>query len=145
MDLQNPENKMSKSADSPMGTVCVTDTPEVIAKKVKIAVTDSGREVVAAPDKPALTNLLTIYSVATGQAIPEAEATFAGKGYADFKKGLTESLVEFLRPVRERYAELMADQAELARLLSVGAEKAQAVASKTLAEVYEAVGFLPLG
>jgi tryptophanyl-tRNA synthetase len=143
MDLQSPTAKMSKSADSPQGTVTVTDPPDVLAKKVKIAVTDSGREVVAAPDKPALTNLLTIYSIATGSTVKDAEAAFAGKGYAEFKAALTDALVEFLRPIREQHAVLAEDPGELVRVLSDGAAKAQSVASKTLAAVYDRIGFLP--
>lgn len=142
-DLQNPTAKMSKSIDSPQGTVLVLDPPDAIAKKVKVAVTDSDREIVARPDKPAITNLLTIYLVATGTTMEQAEAHFAGKGYGDLKRDLTEALVEFLRPIREGTAELLGDPAELGRLLAVGAAKAEAVASKTLAEVFERVGFLP--
>ena len=143
LDLQNPAAKMSKSADSPMGTVKVTDPPDAIRKKIKVAVTDSGREVVAAPDKRAITNLLTIYSVASDRAVSELEQELAGKGYADLKSGLTEALIAFLEPIQKRYAELTSDKEELARLLGVGAEKAQAVATETLATVYERVGFLP--
>ena len=142
MDLQNPAVKMSKSIDSPQGTVLVLDSPEAIAKKVRVAVTDSGRDIVAADDKPALTNLLTIYAVATGTTIADAEAAFAGKGYADFKKTLTDALVEFLRPLRERTAELLADREEIARLLEVGASKAESVAAGTISTVYERVGFV---
>ncbi len=143
MDLQNPEAKMSKSADSPQGTLLVVDPPEVIRKKIKSAVTDSGREVRAGSDKPAITNLLTIMSVATGADIPRIEQAYQGKGYAEFKNDVAEAVIEMLRPVQERYRELVADPAEIARLLEIGAEKAQSVASKTLAEVYAKVGFLP--
>ncbi len=143
MDLQNPEAKMSKSIDSPQGTVLVLDSPEVIAKKVKVAVTDSGREIVAAPDKPALSNLLTIYAVARGTGVPEAQEHFSGKGYADFKRELTDALVEFLEPIRTRTQSLLEDPGQIIRDLELGAQKAQAVASKTLASVYARVGFLP--
>jgi len=142
LDLQNPAAKMSKSADSPRGTIRVTDSPDEIRKKIKVAVTDSGRDVVAEPDRPAITNLLTIYSVATGKTITELEKDFAGKGYADLKAGLADALIAFLEPMQERYAELKADAAELERLLEQGAKKAQAVASETLRIVYERVGFL---
>jgi tryptophanyl-tRNA synthetase len=145
LDLQNPAAKMSKSADSPIGTVKVTDPPDVIRRKVKVAVTDSGREVVASPDKPAVTNLLTIYSVATGKPVSELEADLAGKGYADLKGGLTDALITFLEPIQRRYSQLAADPGELARLLELGASKAQAAASKTLAAVYDRVGFVPRG
>lgn len=143
MDLQNPTAKMSKSAESPQGTIKVTDSPDVIRKKIKVAVTDSGREVVAGPDKPALTNLLTIYSVASGRTVPELQADFSGKGYADLKAGLADALIAFLEPLQKRYRELAADPGEIARLLEVGAERARAVASGTLAKAYERVGFLP--
>ena len=143
LDLQNPAAKMSKSADSPRGTVKLTDTPDEIRKKIKTAVTDSGRDVVASADRPAITNLLTIYSVASGRTIAELEQELAGKGYADLKAGLTDAVIAFLDPIQKRYADLKNDPAELAGLLEVGAEKAQAVASKTLATAYERVGFLP--
>ena len=143
LDLQNPAAKMSKSADSPRGTVRVTDTADEIRRKIKTAVTDSGRDVVASPDRPAITNLLTIYSVASGKTVAELEQELAGKGYADLKAGLTDALIAFLEPIQRRYADLKADPAELARLVEQGAVKAQAVAAKTLSSVYERVGFLP--
>jgi tryptophanyl-tRNA synthetase len=143
MDLQLPEAKMSKSADSPQGTLLVTDPPEEIRRKVRVAVTDSGREVAAGTDKPALTNLLTILSIASARPLEDLQTDYAGKGYAEFKGDVAEALVEFLRPLQERHHELMADPAEIGRLLEMGAEKAQAVAAKTLAQVYEVVGFQP--
>jgi len=145
LDLQNPTAKMSKSADSPRGTVRVTDTADEIRKKIKVAVTDSGRDVVASPDRPAITNLLTIYSVAAGRSVKEIETELAGKGYADLKAGLADALIAFLEPIQKRYAELKADHAELARLLAQGAGKAQAVASTTRDTVFDRVGFLPRG
>jgi tryptophanyl-tRNA synthetase len=143
MDLQTPTAKMSKSADSPMGTLLVTDPPEEIVRKIRSAVTDSGREVVASPDKPALTNLLTIYSAVSGRSIAELEAEYAGRGYADFKGNLADTVVAFLEPFQARYRDLMANPDEVDRQLETGAEKAQAVASKTLATAYDRVGFLP--
>jgi tryptophanyl-tRNA synthetase len=145
MDLQNPTAKMSKSADSPQGTIRVTDSADDIRRKVKIAVTDSGRDVVASPEKPAISNLLTIYSVATGKTVPDLEREHQGKKYAELKAGLAEAIVEFLRPLQERYRELAADPGEISRELEIGAEKAQAVARKTLQTVYEKIGFLPRG
>jgi tryptophanyl-tRNA synthetase len=142
LDLQTLA-KMSKSSESPRGTIKVTDAPDDIRKKIKVAVTDSGRDVVASEDRPAITNLLTIYSVATDRTISELEDELAGKGYADLKAGLTDALIAFLEPIQKRYAELKADLPELARLLSIGAEKAEAVASKTWRTAYERVGFLP--
>jgi tryptophanyl-tRNA synthetase len=143
MDLQNPEAKMSKSEDSPQGTIDLLDPPDVIRKKIKTAVTDSGREIVAREDKPAMTNLLSIYSVASGKPIAELETEYQGKGYGDLKKDLGETLVAYLEPIQERYRQFSSDPGEVARILEIGAEKAQAIASKTLATVYDKVGFLP--
>ena len=126
-----------------MSTVKVTDEPDVIRRKFKIAVTDSGREIVAGPEKAAISNLLTIASVASGRSIPDLEEAYRGKGYGQFKAELADLVIEFLRPFQERYRELTADPGEIARILSLGADKAQAVASKTLATVYDRVGFLP--
>lgn len=142
-DLQNPEAKMSKSADSPMGTLLVNDPPDEIRRKIRSAVTDSGREVVASPDKPAISNLLTIYSAVQGRPVSEIQAGYEGRGYADFKTDVADAVVSFLQPFQERYRELMADPAEVDRQLEIGAQKAQAVASKTLTDVYGKVGFLP--
>ncbi|HLW18560.1 MAG TPA: tryptophan--tRNA ligase [Actinomycetota bacterium] len=143
MDLQNPEGKMSKSEDSPQGTIDVLDSPDAIRKKIKTAVTDSGKEIVARDDKPAIANLLSIYSVASGKTIKELEAEYAGKGYGDLKKDLADALVAYLEPIQERYKKYASDPGEVARILQVGAEKAQSYASKTLATVYDRVGFLP--
>jgi tryptophanyl-tRNA synthetase len=143
MDLQNPETKMSKSEDSPQGTIDLLDPPDVIRKKIKTAVTDSGREIRAGEDKPAISNLLSIYSVASGRTITSLEAEYEGKGYGDLKKDLADALVAYVVPIQERYRKFSSEQGEVARILEVGAEKAQAVAAKTLATVYDRVGFLP--
>jgi tryptophanyl-tRNA synthetase len=143
MDLQNPAAKMSKSAESPNGTLRVNDSSEEIRRKIMSAVTDSGREVVAAPDKPALSNLLTIHSVVADRPVAEIEAEYSGRGYADFKRDLADRVVTFLEPFQARYRDLMANPDEVDRQLELGAQKAEAVASKTLADVYERVGFLP--
>jgi tryptophanyl-tRNA synthetase len=144
MDLQTPTAKMSKSADSPAGTLLVTDLPEDIARKIKSAVTDSGRDVRFDPaEKPAISNLLTIFSAVDGRSIQDLEAAYEGKGYGEFKADLAEAAVSFLAPFHTRYRELLEDRAELGRLLEIGAEKAQGVAAKTLALAYERVGFLP--
>jgi tryptophanyl-tRNA synthetase len=142
MALDDPTQKMSKSAARPMSSVQLTDSPEAIAKKVKSAVTDSGREIRAAEDKPALTNLLTIYSLFEEVPVAEAEERFSGKGYGDFKAALAATLVEKLAPIRERYEGLMSDQGELTRLLEGGAKKAAEVADDTLADVRAKVGLL---
>lgn len=143
MDLQDPSTKMSASAASQQGVLRLADEPDVLRKKIRSAVTDSGREIVAREDKPEISNLLTIMSVATGKDVPTLEAEYEGKGYGDLKGDLAEAVVEFVRPAQERYRELREDPDELSRLLEIGAGKAQAVASKTLQTVYERVGFLP--
>jgi tryptophanyl-tRNA synthetase len=143
MDLQRPEAKMSKSLDSPQGTILVLDSPAAITKKVKSAVTDSGAEVRFDPDdKPGVSNLLALYASATGTTLPQAEAEFAGAQYGTFKAAVAEALVEYLRPVRERYEGLAADPGELTRILARGAEKADAIASVTMDRVREATGLL---
>ncbi len=140
-DLQDPSRKMSKSIGGP-GTVWVLDEPKVITKKVKSAVTDTGREVRAGEDKPGITNLLTILSVCTGKAVDELEAAYDGKGYGDFKADVAQAVVDLTAPVRERYAELVADPAHLDAVLARGAERAGAVARTTMAAVRERIGLL---
>lgn len=135
MALDDPTQKMSKSAARPGSMIQLIDPPEVIVKKVKSAVTDSGREIRAAEDKPALTNLLTIFSLATGEPVPQLEERFATTGYGDFKLALAEAIVERLRPIRERFEELMADSAETHRLLAAGAGAAAVIARKTMSDV----------
>jgi len=142
MDLQHPDQKMSKSAPSPAGRIEVFDPPEAIRRKIRSAVTDSGREVVVRPDKPAISNLLELHSVATGKAVGELEGAYAGRGYGDLKADLAEALVAFLAPVRERYQELRADEKRLAGILDAGAAKAQAVARENLALAKDRMGLL---
>ena len=140
-DLQDPARKMSKTLGG-NGTVWVLDDPKTVTKKVKSAVTDTGREVVAADDKPGITNLLTILSVATGKAITELQDAYAGKGYGDFKADVAEAVVEMFAPFRSRYDELIADPSYLDEVLADGAEKAGAVAAATMDTVRERVGLL---
>jgi tryptophanyl-tRNA synthetase len=140
-DLQDPTRKMSKSIGG-SGTLWVLDEPKVLTKKIKSAVTDTGREVVASPDKPGVTNLLTILSVATGTAVPELETTYAGKGYGDLKGDVATAVVELFAPVRERYAELLADEAGLDAVLADGAARASETARLTTAQVRDRVGLL---
>ena len=110
---------MSTTGGTPQGTVLVLDDADVIRKKFKTAVTDSGREIRYAPDeKPGVSNLIEILSVASGRAIPEVESGYDGKGYGDLKSDVGEAVVELFRPVQERYAELRADEGELRRLLA---------------------------
>ena len=143
MDLQVPTAKMSKSSASPAGRIEIIDPPEVIRRKVRSAVTDSGREVLARPDKPAISNLLEMFSVATGKAVGELEQAYAGRGYGDFKADLADALIAFLAPVRERYQELRGDPARLTAILEQGAAKAQAIARENLALAKDRMGFLP--
>jgi tryptophanyl-tRNA synthetase len=143
MDLQEPTKKMSTTGGTPQGTVLVLDPPDVIRKKFKTAVTDSGREVQYAPDeKPGVSNLIEILSVATGTPIPEVESAYDGRGYGDLKGDVGEAVVELFRPMQERYTALRADEAELRRLLKLGAEKARETSAPTLAEMYERMGFV---
>lgn len=141
-DLQNPAAKMSTSRGGP-GTLWVIDDPKAITKKIKSAVTDTGRDVVAGPDKPGITNLLTILSVASGTPVPELESAYVGKGYGDLKSDVAAAVVALFAPVRERYADLIADTPFLDGVLADGAGRARAVARETLAAVRERIGLLP--
>jgi tryptophanyl-tRNA synthetase len=140
-DLQDPTRKMSKSIGG-TGTVWVLDDPRTITKKVKSAVTDTGREVRAADDKPGIANLLTVLSVCTGTPVPELELAYEGKGYGDFKADVAEAVVALTEPVRARYAELVDDPAHLDAVLARGAARAGEVAETTMSAVRERVGLL---
>ena len=142
MDLQEPERKMSTTGGTAQGTVGILDPPDVIVKKFKSAVTDSGRDVVRAPDKPGITNLIDIMSVATGDPPDAIEARYDGEGYGAFKADVGEAVVTLLEPVRRRYEELRADEGELRRLLAQGAEKARESSAPTLERMYELMGFI---
>jgi tryptophanyl-tRNA synthetase len=143
MDLQEPERKMSTTGGTEAGTVLVLDEPDAIRKKLGSAVTDSDREVRRAPDKAGITNLIDVYAVARGIEPAAVESEFEGAGYGDFKKAVAEAVVEYLAPVRERYAELRSDEATLEATLAAGAEKARAIAGPVIAEVRERMGFGP--
>jgi tryptophanyl-tRNA synthetase len=144
MDLQTPTNKMSKSSVSPQGTVLVLDPPEAIAKKLKSAVTDSGSEIRYDPEeKPGVSNLLDLFAVATGVDRDDAVEHFAGSGYGALKTTVADAVVEFLRPVRERYDELARDPGELERLLAMGAGIAEGIATQVLERARAACGLLP--
>jgi tryptophanyl-tRNA synthetase len=144
MDLQDPTRKMSKSLDSPQGTVLVLDPPEVITRKLKRAVTDTGTEVLYDPEvKPGVSNLLSILGAVTGR--DPAACAKGYTGYGSLKADTAEAVVEALRPVQARYAELAADPAETARLLALGADKARAVAEVTYRRASDACGLLQLG
>jgi tryptophanyl-tRNA synthetase len=142
-DLQNPESKMSKSAESGAGIVWLLDEPDVTRKKIMRAVTDTDGVVsFDRPGKPGISNLLSIYSALTGRPVADIELDYDGKGYGDFKKGLVEVVVETFGPVRERALDLLSDPAELDRILAGNAERAEEVAERTLAKAYNAVGLL---
>jgi len=145
-DLQNPTSKMSKSAESDAGVLWMLDEPKVSAKKIMRAVTDSeGAVRFDREEKPGVSNLLVIYSALTGREITSIEDEYAGRGYGDFKKGLAEVVVNEFEPVRERALELIADPAELDRVLATNAERAASVAEKTLSDVYDRIGLLRRG
>jgi tryptophanyl-tRNA synthetase len=140
MDLQVPDKKMSTTGGSPQGTVLVLDEPDVIRKKFRSAVTDSGSQVVRGPDKAGISNLIDIFAAVRGIAPEEVEQTFDGSGYGAFKQAVGEAVVEYLAPVRERYEQLRTDEGELERILAEGADKAHAIAADTLLDVRQAMG-----
>ncbi|MCC9146052.1 MULTISPECIES: tryptophan--tRNA ligase [unclassified Arthrobacter] len=145
-DLQNPAAKMSKSAASPAGLINLLDEDKVIAKRIKSAVTDDGSEIRFDREaKPGISNLLSIYSLISGRSVETLEKEYEGRMYGHLKVDLAEVVTEHVRPIRERALHLLDDPAELDRLLAVGAAKAREAASVTLADVYNKVGFLPLG
>jgi tryptophanyl-tRNA synthetase len=142
MDLQEPTKKMSTTGGTPQGTILLLDPPGVITKKLKSAVTDSGSDVRRADDKPGVSNLIDIMSVATGETPEAIESRYDGSGYGQFKADVAEAVVAKLEPIQARYAELRADEGELARLLRRGAEKARETAAPTLERMYDAMGFV---
>jgi len=142
-DLQNPTAKMSKSSDSAAGLIEILDTPEVNAKKIKSAVTDAGREIkFDEKEKPGVSNLLSIHSALSGQAISELENHFSGKGYGDLKGEVADVVVEYLKPIRSKTLELLSDESHLLAILAEGATKAKEVASTTLSKAYSNVGLV---
>lgn len=145
-DLQDPTAKMSKSAESLSGLIEILDTPAANTKKIKSAVTDTGREVTFDPQtKPGISNLLTIFAALTGRSVVDIQNEFVGKGYGDFKGAVAEVVVDYLAPVREKTLELLDDPTHLGKILSLGAEKAQSVASETVRDVYEKIGLIARG
>jgi tryptophanyl-tRNA synthetase len=143
-DLQNPESKMSKSGESPQGIVWLLDDPTTVAKKIKSAVTDTDRDIRFDPaNKEGVSNLLGILSLLGGTPIDRLEEEFAGKGYGDLKGAVADAVVAEFEPIRARTLDLLADPAELDRMLAVNADRAGQIAEATLTRVYDAVGFLP--
>jgi tryptophanyl-tRNA synthetase len=143
-DLQDPTAKMSKSASSPNGIIELLEEPSRSAKKIKSAVTDTGREILYDEEnKPGISNLLTIYAALTGRTIDELLEQYDGHGYGDLKKDLAEIVVEFVKPIQERTRAYLEDPGYLDKVLAVGADKARAVSAVTLGAAYQNVGFLP--
>ena len=140
-DLQEPTKKMSTTGGTPQGTVLMLDEPETIRKKIRSAVTDSGREVRRGPGKEGIENLISILSVVSDATPDEIEARYDGAGYGQFKTDVGEAVVEFVGPIQSRYRELRDDPAELMRLLEIGAEKARTVSGPTLEVMYDRMGF----
>ena len=141
MSLADPSRKMSKSDDNERATLYILDEPDRIRKKIASAVTDSGSEIKATPEKSGVTNLLTIHSALSGKSIPDLEEHFSGKGYGELKSELTEIITESLSPVRTKYKELIEDKSYLKSVLAEGAGAAQKRAYKILSKVYRKVGF----
>ena len=134
---------MSKSDENPNGYILLMDQPEDIMRKFKRAVTDSEASITMDPaNKPGVSNLIQIYSIATGKTVAEVEAEFAGKGYGEFKPAVGEAVVELLRPIRERTEDLLKNKDYLEQVYTEGAQKAAYLARKTLDKVYRKVGFV---
>jgi tryptophanyl-tRNA synthetase len=144
MDLQAPERKMSTTGGTAQGTVLVLDEPDVITKKIRSSVTDSGSEVRRAPDKLGISNLIEILAAVRGVDPDAVEREFEGAGYGAFKQAVADAVIEYLAPVRERYHALRGDESELERILEAGADKARAIAVETVDDVRRAMGVGPV-
>lgn len=143
-DLQDPTAKMSKSAASNSGVIDILDSSDVNAKKIKSAVTDTGKEVkFDEKQKPGISNLLTIHSALSGKTISELETEFSGKGYGDFKSAVADVVTSYFEPIRKRAEELLSDERSLQVLLEEGGAKARVVAAETLKRTYDALGLVP--
>lgn len=143
MSLQEPEKKMSKSDENTNAFIALLDPPDVIARKLKRAVTDSDGEIRFAEEKPGVSNLLTIYSAITGKAMLECEKEFAGQGYGVLKQGVTDAVIAELEPLQKRYHEVRGDKAFLEKIMTENAEKAAYAARKTLSKVQRKIGLAP--
>ena len=144
MDLQEPTRKMSTTGGTPQGTIGMLDPPDVIRKKFRSAMTDSGRDVHRADDKPGVSNLIDILSVASAQSPEEIEVHYGDSGYGQFKQDVGEAVVELLSPVQETYEAIRADEPELLRQLQLGADKARAASAPTLEAMVRRMGFVQL-
>lgn len=140
MSLDDPSRKMDKSSDRPNNLIWMNDTADTVRRKISRAVTDSGREIIYGPEKPAISNLLEIFAAVTGRDVAGIQQDYDGKGYADFKAGLAEAVISFLEPFQERYGEILADKPTLDKILDEGATRAREVSSETLAAVRERIG-----
>lgn len=140
MGLDDPLKKMSKSAASSFNFISLTDDAKTVEKKIARAVTDSGREVISGSEKPAMTNLLTIYSLLKNGTVAQAEKEFVGKGYADFKKALAKEINNFLQPIQKKISAL--DDAAVLKILSDGQSRAKKLAEKKMREVRERIGLI---
>ncbi len=142
MDLQEPDNKMSTTGGTAQGTLYMLDDVDTIRRKFKTAVTDSGSEIVHAPEKPGISNLIEIMTVATGDSIAAVQERYDGQGYGAFKTEVAESVIALLEPVQERFGELRGDPGELQRVLELGAQKAREASAPTLEAMYDRMGFV---
>jgi tryptophanyl-tRNA synthetase len=142
MDLQEPDKKMSTTGGTAQGTVYMLDDADTLRRKFKTAVTDSGSEVTHAPEKPGISNLIEIMTVATGDSIAAIQDRYDGQGYGAFKTEVAESVIALLEPVQERFHELRGDPGELQRVLELGAQKAREASAPTLETMYEQMGFV---
>ena len=143
MSLQEPEKKMSKSDDNENAFIALLDAPEVIARKMKRAVTDSDGEIRFSEDKPGVSNLLTIYSAITGKSIADCEKEFAGQGYGTLKQTVTDAVISELEPLQKRYQQIRTDKAFLEKVMTENAQKAAYAARKTLSKVQKKIGLAP--
>jgi tryptophanyl-tRNA synthetase len=142
MSLQDPSNKMSKSDENPNGYIALLDEPDVIMKKFKKCVTDSDNTIKYSDEKPGIKNLISIYSSLTGASIEQIEKEFDGKGYGTFKQAVAEVVIEALRPIQEKYKQMKSNEDYFRKIYAQGAQKAEAMASKTIKDVYEKVGLI---
>lgn len=141
--LLDPKAKMGKTDDNKEGTIFLLDDEDTVMRKFRRAVTDSGKEIKASADKPGITNLLTIYTIFAGVTLAEAEKRFVGKDYAALKTEVGECVVEYFRPIRKRYAEIVADKGYLSEVMKKGADRAARTAYRTLSKVYRKLGLVP--
>lgn len=140
MGLDDATKKMQKSAASAYNYISLTDSADEVKRKISRAVTDSGNDIVYSPEKPALSNLLTIYHLLSGESIKDIEKRYTGKGYKEFKHDLSELIIGFLAPMQIKYEKLMAHPEKITEILESGAKHAQKIASQTMKEVKDAVG-----